>query len=353
MKQTYLNKYILGTALLSVSALFPTAASAYLVTSAPDVGNCIELKIDLSVGSDDGAKKGEVTQIQQFLKSKKLLTSEPNGYFGPATKAAVKKFQTANKLAASGNVGPLTRTLIRKMTCQTPVAAAAPTPVSSTNASDATPIASTSLPSPAPSQATATTVSSPSAGEIITAGQMLNIRWKSKKGIGYDVILEDSKGATQGYIVSSRYELDIFAWKTGQLMKTEGSNSEFVPPGDYRIRIVDARRSAAVTDQVSGVFTIKEKPLNLISILPATAAENSHADIALFGSGFSSLTMVRFDGESSRTVFPTTVSKDGKIMIFTFPESIAVGQHSVDLYNNYANASSTPSNSKDFVVTAQ
>jgi len=54
-----------------------------------------------------GSKKysADVKRVQTWLKGLGYLKATPNGYFGPATNAAVKKFQKAKKLKANGLVG--------------------------------------------------------------------------------------------------------------------------------------------------------------------------------------------------------------------------------------------------------
>ncbi|HVU06678.1 MAG TPA: peptidoglycan-binding protein [Candidatus Paceibacterota bacterium] len=50
-----------------------------------------------------------VKSLQTILASKGFLTATPNGVFGPATLAALKAFQKANGVPATGFYGPLTR----------------------------------------------------------------------------------------------------------------------------------------------------------------------------------------------------------------------------------------------------
>ncbi|MBP9852042.1 MAG: peptidoglycan-binding protein [Candidatus Pacebacteria bacterium] len=68
-------------------------------------------KVDIR--TNDAAKKEEIKKLQGFLINQKLLTiSEPNGSFGPLTKAAVKKLQKDLDLPQVGAVGPATRAKI-------------------------------------------------------------------------------------------------------------------------------------------------------------------------------------------------------------------------------------------------
>src|SRR3989344_3282958 len=60
-----------------------------------------------------GMSGSDVTVLQNVLVSKGYLTATPNGMFGPATLAAVKKFQCAQGIVCSGTsygiAGPKTQ----------------------------------------------------------------------------------------------------------------------------------------------------------------------------------------------------------------------------------------------------
>jgi peptidoglycan hydrolase-like protein with peptidoglycan-binding domain len=55
---------------------------------------------------DQGAS---VRSLQEALAARGYLFATPNGTFGPATLAALKAFQKANGVPATGYYGPLTR----------------------------------------------------------------------------------------------------------------------------------------------------------------------------------------------------------------------------------------------------
>ncbi len=82
-------------------------------------------KITFTKNLNPGANNSEVLALQNLLYRLGYLTDKPNGNYGPATTAAVKKFQTANKLSAVGYVGTNTRAALNKIANQ-----AATTPVS-------------------------------------------------------------------------------------------------------------------------------------------------------------------------------------------------------------------------------
>jgi hypothetical protein len=125
-------------ALAAALALVPfgTASAAVTPTVIFDIGNvygdggatpagavsgsasCADLAHEMRAGSLDVETKGEVTRLQAFLKARRYLESEPTGYFGPLTQAAVIAFQKKAKIEpANGVVGALTRTAIRRESC--------------------------------------------------------------------------------------------------------------------------------------------------------------------------------------------------------------------------------------------
>lgn len=79
---------------------------------------CTNLNSNIAIGSKDGHYRTPyVTALQNFLVTKGLLTTAPNGYFGFQTQAAVRSFQQANGLEVTGFVGPLTREKIKTLSC--------------------------------------------------------------------------------------------------------------------------------------------------------------------------------------------------------------------------------------------
>lgn len=61
-----------------------------------------------------GARGNEVTAIQKTLYQLKYLKQKPTGYFGIATRDAVRAFQKKANLAVDGKVGPKTRSALNK-----------------------------------------------------------------------------------------------------------------------------------------------------------------------------------------------------------------------------------------------
>ena len=69
-----------------------------------------------------GSKGAEVTTLQELLITKGYLQTEPSGYYGVLTAAAVSKFQLDNGLESTGALGPKTRALLNGVSTSTPKA---------------------------------------------------------------------------------------------------------------------------------------------------------------------------------------------------------------------------------------
>lgn len=94
-------------AVTSVTSVPTTPVTTQYVapTPAPTVLGSTVFTSFLNIGS----KGSEVTALQTLLTSLGYYTGEITGYFGPATAAAVKKFQIAKGIDPQGYVGPSTR----------------------------------------------------------------------------------------------------------------------------------------------------------------------------------------------------------------------------------------------------
>lgn len=61
-----------------------------------------------------GSRGSDVVKLQRFLQTRGFLVSEPTGYYGLLTRAAVKKYQISYGISATGSVGPITRKYLAK-----------------------------------------------------------------------------------------------------------------------------------------------------------------------------------------------------------------------------------------------
>lgn len=115
-----MKKYTITFVLAGLLVLAPQFTLAQIqgdVGPTPNQNSCVMLRSDLSYRSTDALTGGEVSQLQDFLQSKGYLNSEPTGYFGLLTQAAVKRFQTASGILSYGYVGPVTRGKIQAASC--------------------------------------------------------------------------------------------------------------------------------------------------------------------------------------------------------------------------------------------
>jgi hypothetical protein len=78
---------------------------------------CNNFQRNLSIGSKQPAGVYDIQELQRFLRDNKYLQVNITGYYGPATKEAVKKFQTLNLLKTTGILDLSTRTKIKSLTC--------------------------------------------------------------------------------------------------------------------------------------------------------------------------------------------------------------------------------------------
>ncbi|OGG50350.1 hypothetical protein A2704_05400 [Candidatus Kaiserbacteria bacterium RIFCSPHIGHO2_01_FULL_54_36b] len=112
----------LGANIASAQSYYPsyptygTTYPTYQTYQQPYTGACVNLTSDLSYGS----RGSQVLQLQTFLVSRNypgggnwMIT----GYFGPATRAAVRNFQMEQGISMVGVVGPVTRAAIARVTC--------------------------------------------------------------------------------------------------------------------------------------------------------------------------------------------------------------------------------------------
>jgi peptidoglycan hydrolase-like protein with peptidoglycan-binding domain len=109
-------KYIKNSlmALGFMGVLTSTASAAYF-DSAPAPRCDVQINRTMQTGSEGI----DVSVLQDFLNRAGFLTVTPNGYFGPATKAAVRAFQAENYISTTGNVGPMTLNAINERMCDT------------------------------------------------------------------------------------------------------------------------------------------------------------------------------------------------------------------------------------------
>ena len=140
MKKTSLSPPFLFVSVFMFSSLFVFAEDDIFNQSVTNENSstCVVLTTSMTFGAKDSTTEGQVTKLQSFLNEKGYLDASPTKHFGPATLAAVKKFQEANDITINGVAGPATRGKIAKITCEG-------TPLATTNTPDVSSVPSDTL----------------------------------------------------------------------------------------------------------------------------------------------------------------------------------------------------------------
>src|SRR3990167_10577473 len=112
-----MNKLALVAVSLALSTLGATAVSAQTYNyNVPTSTGCVTLSQDLSLGS----RASDVRALQNFLVAQNYPGGGSwmvTGYFGAATAAAVRNFQSGQGLANTGAIDAATRAAISRVSC--------------------------------------------------------------------------------------------------------------------------------------------------------------------------------------------------------------------------------------------
>ena len=112
-----MKKIIIALSFLGIIGGAATSAFAGYFSTMPVVRCDTQITRTLQIGSQNN----DVYILQNMLSQAGYLYVTPNGYFGPSTKAAVKRFQIDNGVPATGSVGQSTRNAINERLCDTDV----------------------------------------------------------------------------------------------------------------------------------------------------------------------------------------------------------------------------------------
>ncbi len=108
-----MKKIIVALGVFGIFAGSLTQASAGYFNTTP-LARCDSVIIrTLQTGSENE----DVYTLQQMLARGGYLGAQPNGYFGPATRYAVQRFQADNNISVTGTVGEITRNAVNERLC--------------------------------------------------------------------------------------------------------------------------------------------------------------------------------------------------------------------------------------------
>lgn len=210
------------SAALVVTSIFPVVAFAQVTDANPNPAlACVSITHNLGYGSHDYQTGGDVSSLQFFLQSKGYFNSNPTGYFGPLTRAAVESFQSVNDVSNTGYVGPITRAKISTMCENNPV-----TPISS-------PISSPNL-------------------QVCSSGALFNLMTGARCSTSVPNITVSSTGTLQGKATIAQpvtqacptavgdNTFGIKIYQANAVVKslkfnTDGTFSIDLPPGTYMV----------------------------------------------------------------------------------------------------------------------
>lgn len=113
-----MKKLITGLLVSIITLLSFSSAFAQVVQDDnQDNVDCTILTYNLKLGSRDASTNGDVSRLQTYLSQANYLDSDPTGYYGNATKRAVKLFQRDYSISPTGNIGAYSRSKIKEVSC--------------------------------------------------------------------------------------------------------------------------------------------------------------------------------------------------------------------------------------------
>lgn len=112
-----MKKILLALSFVGILSGAATSVFAGYFNTTPIQACNAQITRTLQIGSENN----DVLILQNMLSRGGYLFAQPNGYFGPSTKAAVKRFQIENSIPATGVVGETTRNEVNERLCDVDV----------------------------------------------------------------------------------------------------------------------------------------------------------------------------------------------------------------------------------------
>jgi peptidoglycan hydrolase-like protein with peptidoglycan-binding domain len=246
---------------------------------------CTNLSYNLYYGAQDYFTGGQVSQLQNFLRSQGYYSGGVTGYFGSLTFSAVVRYQQLHGISATGYVGPLTRASISNVSCGT-------TPTS---------------------QSPVVSSLSPTSGAIGTTVTVTGSGFTNDNTVMFDsgaiLHVSSSNGTTLTFNVPDSLTPACYYSTPRCLVATR-----MVTAGNYSVSIQNSNGTSN-----SLVFTVTGNSTNsptISSLSPASGPVG--ATVTITGSRFTSDNTVHFNGG----VVPHVVSSNGTTLTFTVPDHL-------------------------------
>lgn len=109
--------------IISILGFFGILASSAAIASAAyfDQTPVRQCNTQITSNLSSGSQNSDVYTLQNLLNKGGYMYVEANGYFGPSTKAALKRFQIDNAIYPTGYVGPATLNAVNERLCDNDV----------------------------------------------------------------------------------------------------------------------------------------------------------------------------------------------------------------------------------------
>jgi hypothetical protein len=205
-----------------------------------------------------------------------------------------------------------------------------------------TPIVTSSTVSPT-ALVNSPTIISPAAGNTLTIGQTYNVAWNVPTNYAYNIVLEQPGGSGAGFIASNLSGGNGYSWRAGTIFSTASQANQTVATGTYRIHIEQASGGVSSADPVSGWFTLTGPALSINSVTPSSVTADGRSVGVIYGSGFDSSSVVYVDQQYGTPATLQYVSADGTVIVFSIPQSISAGYHTILVGTQYGSVSNAVS----------
>lgn len=295
---------------LALAFFFVTALSVSAAT-------CTKISSDIGRGSSSAS----VLSLQNFLKESGYLSATPNGYFGPATLAATKSFQSTKGISATGFVGPLTRVAIEAASCGSTDKPKTDTG-SNTSAGSASGVSFTSNLS----------------GVTLRLGDTYKASWSAPKNADLMLVIEDEQGVNKGSLSGYLGAAQSYEWEIGFVNVSGQSSPSALVPGRYRLRLQGRMDGKMQSDAVTSYFLVEAPSLSISHMYPTTILADGKTPGIFYGTGFTAGVTAYLDDSWDKALKLTYASPDAKLMVYTVPKGIPTGRYRIVLRNNYGSS---------------